>query len=209
VEGIKLVLKESKHLDKRLEDILEDIYVSRLKNINEYFEDVIERMYYKFYDHNFGKEKTALNNFFDHIAKGTGLSCFGIRHCLSACKIGAVLTLLIWEKIDFNRYVLQTPQGEKVMYLTSNQETMAQFFKDPVGQPYEIIDQRSLLDWILDIYPQYGCKVQGITDMSQEALYFVKGYYGIGAILFYPLNWDEIGLEEEMIISEDESPYDE
>ena len=56
----------------------------------------------------------------------------------------------------------------------------------------EIIQSEPLGDWLLVNYQNYGAKIELITDKTQEGFQFVKGFGGIGAMLRYKIDIDEI-----------------
>ncbi len=50
------------------------------------------------------KEKRLVQKYFDEISRDTGKFCYGIDDTLKALELGAVETLIIWEKLDVIRY---------------------------------------------------------------------------------------------------------
>ena len=65
-------------------------------------------------------EKTFLNQFFDEIARDTGLYCFGINDTLKALEAGVAKTLILWDNLDVTRLVLYNKEDEKVLCLKQN-----------------------------------------------------------------------------------------
>ena len=62
-------------------------------------------------------EKNIIDDFFNHIARETGLYCFGIDDTFKALEAGSVKTLLVWENLPFMRYVIQfREKGEEIIY---------------------------------------------------------------------------------------------
>merc|ERR1711981_431471 len=54
----------------------------------------------------FIQEKKLINRYFDQISQDTGKFCFGVEDTLRALEMGAVETLICWENLDIQRYVL-------------------------------------------------------------------------------------------------------
>lgn len=75
--------------------------------------------------------------YFDEISQDTGKYCFGVEDTLRALELGSVETLICWENLDIQRYVLKnhTNAEEKVLHLTPEQEKDKTHFTDKeVGQ---------------------------------------------------------------------------
>lgn len=67
----------------------------------------------------------------------------------------------------------------------------------------ELVDQGSFLEWLAENYQNYGATLEFVSDRSSEGNQFVKGFGGIGAILRYKLNFEQ--LQE---VSDDDEFYD-
>jgi peptide chain release factor subunit 1 len=64
------------------------------------------------------QEMKLVEDFFQHIAKDTGLYCFGTEETFRALEVGSVETLIVWEELDVIRYVLRGEENvESVVYL--------------------------------------------------------------------------------------------
>lgn len=70
--------------------------------------------------------------YFDEISQDTGKYCFGVEDTLRALELGSVETLICWENLDIQRYVLKnhTSSEEKVLHLTPEQEKDKTHFTD-------------------------------------------------------------------------------
>ena len=62
----------------------------------------------------------------------TGRYCFGVEDTLKGLEMGAVETLICWENLDIQRYVLKNHASgeEKILHLTSEQEKDKTHFTD-------------------------------------------------------------------------------
>ena len=139
------------------------------------------------------EEKNLLNCFFGHIAKDTGLYCFGINEVLFALETGAVETLIVWEDIDMNRIEYRNISEDKndVIFLTNIQLNEDNNFFNKNNNT-EIVDSVSFIDWIVENYQQFGVTLELISDKTSEGSQFCKGFGGIGGILRFQLdNYDE------------------
>jgi len=115
--------------------------------------------------------------------------------------------LIVYENLDFDRYVLATAEGEKVLYLTQEQAEKPDVFKDPKTQlDCEVKDKMSLVEWLAENYKKFGCSLQFVTDRSQEGMQFVKGFGGIGALLRYKLDFNVLEIEEDA--QDEDGEYD-
>ena len=54
------------------------------------------------------------------------------------------------------------------------------------------MESDSLGDWLCVNYQHFGCKIELISDKTQEGFQFVKGFGGIGGCLRYKIDLDEI-----------------
>ncbi|XP_049847899.1 eukaryotic peptide chain release factor subunit 1-like [Schistocerca gregaria] len=149
-------------------------------------------------------EKKILGIFFDQIAEDSGKYCFGIHQTMQALDAGAVETLIVYEDLDLWRHELRNSitKEKKTLYLTSAQEKDAVFTE--MGAEWEPeCEKVSVVEWFVHNYKDFGCKLQMLSNKSQEGTQFVKGFGGIGGILRYCLNFAD--LEE---YSDDPDDYD-
>jgi len=157
----------------------------------------------------FIQEKKLLSKYFDEIAQDTGRYCFGVDDTLKGLDLGAVETLICWENLNTDRYVLKNGlTGEEVIkYLKP--EDLAK--KGPDGNDHfhvdgpdgekvvlETIEKLNLLEWFAVNFRSFGTVLEIITDRSQEGAQFCRGFGGIGGILRYKVEFqqeDDIDLE--------------
>lgn len=80
----------------------------------------------------FIQEKKLIGRYFDEISQDTGKYCFGVEDTLRALELGSVETLICWENLDIQRYVLKNHANgeEKVLHLTPEQEKDKTHFTD-------------------------------------------------------------------------------
>ncbi|CAH8838439.1 unnamed protein product [Trichobilharzia szidati] len=60
----------------------------------------------------FIQEKKLIQRYFDEISQDSGKYCFGVDDTLKSLEMGAVETLIVWENLSVNRYVLKMPNSE-------------------------------------------------------------------------------------------------
>lgn len=80
----------------------------------------------------FIQEKKLIGRYFDEISQDTGRYCFGVEDTLKALELGAVETLICWENLDIQRYVLKNHASaeERILHLTPDQEKDKTHFTD-------------------------------------------------------------------------------
>merc|ERR1712142_1171234 len=140
----------------------------------------------------FIQEKKLIGRYFDEISQDTGKYCFGVEDTLRALEMGAVETLICWENLDIQRYVLRNhATGEdKILHLTSEQEKDKTHFTDKeTGVELELEDNMPFLEWLANNYKQFGATLEIITDRSQEGSQFVRGFGGVGGMLRYKVDF--------------------
>ena len=146
----------------------------------------------------FIQEKKLIGHYFDEISQDTGKFCFGIVDTLQALSMGAAETLIVWENLDINRYVLKNhnTDEEVTLQLTPEQEKDKTYFIDrETGVELELIDKCPLLEWLANEYKRFGATLEIVTDRSQEGSQFCKGFGGIGGILRYRVDFQSMEAE--------------
>jgi peptide subunit release factor 1 (eRF1) len=69
---------------------------------------------------------------FDEFLRNTGRYCFGVEDTMHALKLGSVHTLICWENLDIQRYVLENcaTTEKKILHLTPEQAKDKKHFRD-------------------------------------------------------------------------------
>ncbi|XP_045128158.1 eukaryotic peptide chain release factor subunit 1 [Portunus trituberculatus] len=149
----------------------------------------------------FIQEKKLIAKYFEEISQDTGKYCFGVVDTLKALECGAVEILICWENLDLVRYVLKNHQSgeETILHLTPEQEKDKTHFTDKTtGVELELVDSMPLLEWLANNYKSFGATLEIITDRSQEGSQYVRGFGGIGGILRYKVDLQQLAdLEED------------
>ncbi|KAJ4407408.1 translation termination factor eRF1 [Didymella pomorum] len=142
----------------------------------------------------FIQEKKLINEYFDHISKDSGKVCYGIEDTLKALEAGAAETLIVFENLEITRWVLKASDGTEVILHTNKiqEADRTNFMDKTTGQEMEIVEQGSMLEWLAEKYRDFGATLEFVSDRSSEGNQFVKGFGGIGAILRYALNFEQL-----------------
>ena len=146
------------------------------------------------------KEKKLLQKYMDEISQDTGKYCFMVEDTFRALDMGAVEDLIVWENLEITRFVLrnQTTGEERVVHLNPEEEKNDNHFRDPEsGTELEIIDKEPLVEWLANNYKEFGANLEFVTDRSSEGTQFVKGFGGIGGILRWKVDLQEMANFEE------------
>ena len=148
----------------------------------------------------FIQEKKLINKYFDEISQDSGKVCYGIDDTLKALEAGAAETLIIFENLDITRWELK-PSGDGspvILHTNKLQEADRSLFLDKeTGQEMEVVSQISFLEWMAEKYQDFGATLEFVSDRSSEGNQFVKGFGGIGAILRYKLNFEQLNADDE------------
>jgi len=138
----------------------------------------------------FIQEKKLISKYFEEIAQDTGKYCYGVKDTLYALDMGAVETLIVWENLEINRYILRnnTTNEEKTLYLNKEQEKDSSYFFEN-GIELEVVEKMQLLEWFANNYKKFGATLEFITNKSQEGAQFCKGFGGIGGLLRYRVDF--------------------
>jgi peptide chain release factor subunit 1 len=142
----------------------------------------------------FIQEKKLIGKYFEEISQDSGKVCYGIEDTLKAMELGAAEILIVYENLDMTRWVLKSSTGEEIiLHTTKLQEANRELFMDKEsGQEMEIIDQGPFLEWLAEKYKDFGATLEFVSDRSSEGNQFVKGFGGIGAILRYKVNFEQL-----------------
>ena len=150
-------------------------------------------------------EKKILEKFYEEIAKDSGKYVFGIKDTMEAIENGVVDVLIIWENIDFIRLTLKDNKNQIKVENVSSRKVIGQKYKpDDSDVEYEIVENISLSEWLLDNYKKYVSQLEIVTDKTSEGNQFVKGFGGIGGILRYKLEQNFEDIEENYSFDEDD-----
>ncbi|KAL5730637.1 Ethylene-responsive transcription factor 13 [Ranunculus cassubicifolius] len=195
----KNVLSQSDLLDQRLQEKILNVVDVAFGGENG-FNQAIQLSAEKLSNVKFVQEKCLIAKFYEEIDQDSGKYVVGVDDTLNALKMGAVETLIMWENLC-----------ETILkHLTEEQEHDESSFFDPeTSTVLDVVDKTSLTEWFAEEYQSFGCKLEFVTDKSEEGSKFCKGYGGIGGILRYPLDmrwFDEQSDDEdsEDVVQEEE-----
>ncbi|CAF1328604.1 unnamed protein product [Adineta steineri] len=195
----KTELHQSDMFDQRLQvKVLKRVDVSY--GGEDGFNQAIELAAETLGDVKFIQEKKLISRYFDEVSKDSGQYCFGIDETLKALEMGAVETLIVWENFDVMRYVLRNPQTQekRVLYLRADQEKEKSHFQDKEsGVELEHDEEMPLLEWYVNNYKNFGATLEIVTDKSQEGSQFVRGFGGVGGILRYKVDLQNLNVDED------------
>jgi len=142
----------------------------------------------------FIQEKKLISRYFEEISQDSGRVCYGVEDTLKALDLGACETLIVYEDLDVTRWTLKDSQGgEKILHTNKQQELdRAQFMDTETAQEMEVVDQMPFLEWLAEKHRDFGATLEFVSDRSSEGNQFVKGFGGIGAILRYKVNFEQL-----------------
>lgn len=141
----------------------------------------------------FIQEKKLIGKYFEEISQDSGRVCYGVEDTLKALELGACETLIVYENLDVTRWVLKSSDGEVILHTTKAQEANREQFMDKeTGQEMEVISNDSFLEWLAEKYKDFGAALEFVSDRSSEGNQFVKGFGGIGSILRYKVNFEQL-----------------
>ena len=142
----------------------------------------------------FIQEKKLIAKYFEEISQDSGKVCYGVEDTLKALELGACETLIVYENLDVTRWVLKASTGGEVVLHTLKQQEAdrEQFMDKDTGQEMEVVDQGAFLEWLAEKYKDFGANLEFVSDRSSEGNQFVKGFGGIGAILRYKVNFEQL-----------------
>lgn len=152
----------------------------------------------------FVQEKKLLNTYFDEISQDTGKFCYGIEDTLKALDLGACEILIVYENLNIVRYTMKDIEGDQVVAHANPELPDKSWQLDKkTGTEMEIVKEETFLEWLAENYKNFGANLEFVTDRSSEGAQFVQGFGGVGAILRYKVNFEQLADE-----SDDDEYYD-
>ncbi|PWZ13002.1 Eukaryotic peptide chain release factor subunit 1-3 [Zea mays] len=103
--------------------------------------------------------KKLIGKYFEEISQDTGKYVFGVDDTLKALEMGAVETLVVWENLDINRYILKNSStGEiTIKHMNKEQEANQSNFRDPITNTVlEVQEKMFLFEWFTNEYKKFG-----------------------------------------------------
>lgn len=151
----------------------------------------------------FVQEKKLLDNYFDQISQDTGKFCYGIDDTLKALDLGAVDILIVFESLNTVRYVFKDSEDQEIVKMVDpNSKDTSYVLDKATGKEMDLVEEKPLVEWLAENYKNYGATLEFVSDKSQEGSQFVTGFGGIGALLRYNVNF------EQLIDESDDEYYD-
>jgi len=112
----------------------------------------------------------------------------------------------VFENLEVTRWTLKDSNGGETILHTTKQQDQAnrdKFMDKETGQEMEVVSQESFLEWIAEHYKDFGTTLEFVSDRSTEGNQFVKGFGGIGGILRYKVNFEQLA-----DVDDDDDYYD-
>ena len=190
----KRELNTSDMFDQRLSSVVIKIVDVSYGGLNG-FNQAIELAQDALGNVKFVQEKKLIAKYFDEISQDTGKYCFGVADTLKSLDMGAVETLIVWENLDVERITVRNNQSgeESLLHLTPEQQRdQTHFFEEATGVELEVLDKMPLMEWFAENYKTFGATLEFVTNRSPEGSQFVKGFGGIGGILRYQVDLQEL-----------------
>ncbi|KAG7194883.1 Polypeptide release factor (eRF1) in translation termination [Scheffersomyces spartinae] len=146
----------------------------------------------------FVQEKKLLDQYFDEIAQDTGRFCYGIEDTLKALDLGACEIVIVYENLSTIRYTLKDIEGNEVVaHANPDLPDKSWQLDKKTGMEMEIVKEEVFLEWLAEHYKEFGATLEFVTDKSQEGAQFCQGFGGIGALLRYKVNFEQLADESD------------
>lgn len=147
----------------------------------------------------FIQEKRLIAKYFEEISQDTGKYVFGVRDTLACLEMGAVETLIVWENLDVQRYILvnnQTGDTQEKILTAEQENDSSHFYEKDTNVELEVQEKTTLLEWLANEYKSFGCQLEFVTNRSQEGSQFCRGFGGIGGLLRYQVDVNQLHGED-------------
>lgn len=212
----KQKLNTSDIFDPRLRDIVTKVVDVSYGGENG-FNQAIELAADALSDVKFIREKKLLAVYFSEISQDSKKYCYGVKDTFVALERGAVQDIIVYEQLAVNRYILRHKETGDQKECHFNEQEEAKFLTNEDGNnEFEVVEKVSLLEWLTNNYQTFGATLNFISNRSQEGSQFCRGFGGIGGILRYVVDFNDMEVaaamdedgpaeqEEELIYYEDD-----
>lgn len=156
----------------------------------------------------FIQEKKLITQFFDEISQDTGKFCYGVSDTMKALEAGSCEIVIVYENLDIIRYVYKDSENRDIIVnVGPNNEDKSVSLDKETGEQMELVSEQPLLEWLAENYKNFGATLEFVTDRSSEGAQFVTGFGGIGAILRYQLNFEQLAEDSDDEYFDDEDDF--
>jgi peptide chain release factor subunit 1 len=101
--------------------------------------------------------------------------------------------------LHFEKELADSYPEEIIVHANKEQEKDREKFHDKsTGKEMELATEpQSLLEWFAEKYKEFGANLEFVTNRSQEGAQFVKGFGGIGGVLRYKVDFQNLSIDED------------
>lgn len=160
----------------------------------------------------FVQEKKLLDAYFDEISQDTGKFCYGVDDTIKALDLGSIEILIVFENLNIIRYVFKDAEDQEIIkYINPDSKDKSFGIDKATGKEMEVVSDQLLVEWLAEHYKEFGATLEFITDKSSEGAQFVTGFGGIGGLLRYKVNFEQLqdsDEDDEYYDDDGESDYD-
>jgi len=155
----------------------------------------------------FVQEQEAISRLMVEISKD-GQYAVGIDDTMYAVTSGTLDTLILWDNLSVNRVelvkTLSPSDPTKILYLPPDKQ-----IPENLNQDWTVKSNVPLLDWILEHYIEFGCRLELVSDQTNIGAQFVRGFGGLGGLLRYQVELPSNStVDEPASDEEDEYEYE-
>jgi len=155
----------------------------------------------------FVHEQETITSLMEEISKD-GRYAIGIDDTMYAVTSGILDTLILWDNLSVNRIelvkTLSPSDPPKILYLPPDKQ-----IPENLNEEWKVRSSVPLLDWILEHYIEFGCKLELVSDQTNVGAQFVKGFGGLGGLLRYQVELPSNSTVDESASNEvDEFEYE-
>lgn len=146
----------------------------------------------------FVQEKKLLESYFAEISVDSGKFCYGVDDTMKALDLGACEIVIVHENLNLSRYTLKDIEGKEVFAIANPESPIKTWQLDKqTGTEMEIVKEESFLEWLAENYKQFGATLEFVSDKSSEGAQFCQGFGGVGAMLRYNVNFEQLASDSE------------
>jgi len=149
----------------------------------------------------FVHEQETISRLLEEISKD-GQYAIGIDDTMYAVTSGILDTLILWDNLSVNRIelvkTLSPSDPPKILYLSPQKKV-----PENLNEEWKVKSNVPLLDWILEHYIEFGCKLELVSDQTNVGAQF-KAFGGLGGLLRYQVELPSNSAVDESASNEEE-----
>lgn len=186
----KTELAQSKLFEPKLEQIIVQPMLDLAYGGENGFVQAIEMASGALGDAKLVAERRVISKLLDEMGHEGGKYAFGVEDTLMALQNGAAEFMLVWEELPLRR-VEVIKMGSDQTEIKHVSPSEADLLHKANEKELSVMSDIPFVDWVVENYKDFGTRLELVSQNSPEGMQFCQGLGGVGAVLRFPLDFNE------------------